>query len=590
MPPHRGANPHKRPRTTAPTRQVVAAALTLLALGGIGTVQAALAGASFMTDLEVVTPALARVDPVIDPAPTPRIARRVFLVIIDGLRYDKSYELPFLDELRRRGVDADATSHYPTWSRPNYVSILAGVPPIASGVRTNHHHTPVMLDTLMDRCHAAGLRVSYASDSAMMPALFLRKQTEREPVRIAEGDGDEIEDVDIDAMEPPMANEAVHTPDANLVSPFDDSRYAPWPGGFAESSIALVKGDADLVILLVGAVDSAGHSHGARSDEYRQAAEMSDHALARALAGIDLSLDTIIVTADHGHTGRGGHGGMEPEVLQVPLILAGAGVVPASYPHDARLIDIAPTVATLLGIAAPGHGLGRTLTEVLQLDPQARTQRIVADEMRVVKTRAVVGAAEAKAEVKVLEHRALRIGIVIGGAVLACVLAFLLVRRHVMHLDVRVLVVSVPAFFIVYYALIGLLGERFSPSLVPAEGHMAGTLVKYGIAGGIVQLVASLLALRKRATLADRLAGANGIAWTGLMVTMVVAGLLWAFFPPPYVTVPGPFWLVMIPAGQVAVACVAVNVALTLTVEVIVFVARAYGEKSTPGSGASLLK
>src|SRR5262249_32935635 len=99
---------------TAPTRQVVAAALALLVLGAVGAVQAGLAGASFMFDLEQVEPALARVPPAIEAPDTPRLARRVFLVVIDGLRLDRSYGLPLLDELRRRGVDSDATSHYPT--------------------------------------------------------------------------------------------------------------------------------------------------------------------------------------------------------------------------------------------------------------------------------------------------------------------------------------------------------------------------------------------------------------------------------------------------------------------------------------------
>jgi hypothetical protein len=40
--------------------------------------------------------------------------------------------------------------------------------------------------------------------------------------------------------------------------------------------------------------------------------------------------------------------------------------------------------------------------------------------------------------------------------------------------------------------------------------------------------------------------------------------------------VPGPFWLVVIPAVQVAVAATAVNVALMLVIEVIVFAARAW--------------
>src|SRR4051812_8340883 len=100
----------------ARTRQVVIAALLLVALGAIGAVKAAVDGASFMRDLEIVQPPLAKIDPSIQDARTPRLARRVYLVIIDGLRSDRSYELPFLDSLRRSGLDLEAQSHYPTWS------------------------------------------------------------------------------------------------------------------------------------------------------------------------------------------------------------------------------------------------------------------------------------------------------------------------------------------------------------------------------------------------------------------------------------------------------------------------------------------
>jgi hypothetical protein len=124
--------------------------------------------------------------------------------------------------------------------------------------------------------------------------------------------------------------------------------------------------------------------------------------------------------------------------------------------------------------------------------------------------------------------------------------------------------------------LIGAIGQRFSPSLLPAQGHLAMTMAKYGAVAIAVQLLASLWALRVYRTLAERLAAANGIAWMGLMLAMIPAGFAWAFFPPPYVTVPPPVWLVIIPAVEVAVAGAAVNVALTLTVEVIVFAARAF--------------
>jgi len=584
-----------RPPHTAPTRQVVGAALALLVLGAVGAVQAGLAGASFMFDLEQVEPALARVAPAIEDPHTPRLARRVFLVVIDGLRLDRSYELPFLDELRRRGVDSEATSHYPTWSRPNYVSILAGVPPHASGVRTNHHSTPVQLDSLMDRARAAGLRVATATDYDVLPQMFLRRKPPTgtsggppadPPLVPLELDAETT--FDIDSIEEPVAQPGVRSPDANLASPFDDARYAPWPGGFSEAGSALAAGDADLVILLVGAVDAAGHAHGGASPAYRQAAAIADHAVARVLAHIDLSQDAVIVTADHGHTGRGGHGGVEPEVLAVPLVAAGAGIRQGAIAINAGLIDIAPTVAALLALPAPGHGLGRTLTELLSYGPNAtadaaaRARLVAADHARLAVTRSVVAEAETTAASDVRAHRAQRIGIVAGCALLAGGLALLLIRRRVLWLDRRVLVVSVPAFFVVYYGLLATLGQRFSPSLLPAQGHLAGQMVRYGLVSMVVQLLASLWALRNQPTLGERLASANGIAWTGLMLTMVPAGLIWAFFPPPYVDLPGPLWLVLIPAALVAVACAAINVALTLGIEVIIFAARAWHRVPPP--------
>lgn len=563
-----------RPAETAPTRQVVAAALTLLVLGGVGAVQAGLAGASFMYDLEQVEPALALHAPAIQDPQTPRLARRVFLVVIDGLRLDRSYELPLLDELRRRGVDSEATSHYPTWSRPNYVSLLTGVPPRASGVRTNHHATPVQLDSLMDRARAGGLRVATATDYEVLPRLFLRRHGHGPPPPPIDLDGDGVPDVE--NFEQPAAPAGIRAPDADLASPFDDARYAPWPGGFSEAGSALVAGRADLVILLVGAVDAAGHAHGGDSPQYRDAAITADRALGRVLAGIDLEQDAVIVTADHGHTGRGGHGGVEPEVLAVPLIAAGAGIRRGATANDARLIDVAPTVAALLGVPAPGHGVGRTLYELLALDDAARSRRVAADQLRLAATHRIVEAAETSAADDVLAHRAERIALVAGGALLAGALALLLIRRRVLRLDRRVLVVSLPAFFVVYYGLLATIGQRFSPSLLPAQGHLAGQMVRYGLIGMLVQLVASLWALRNQPTFGERLAAANGIAWAGLMSTMVAAGLIWAFFPPPYVDLPGPLWLVLIPAALVAVACAAINVALILGLEVVVFAARAW--------------
>lgn len=554
------------------TRQVMVAAIVLLAVGALGASLAGRAGASFMRDLEEVQPALARTAPVIDDTPRPRLARRVFLVVVDGLRWDRSFELDFLDELRRRGVDLEAQSHYPTWSRPNYVAILTGVPPTASGVRTNHHSTPVQLDSLMDRAHAAGLTVGTATDYDVLPRLFLRRRSAPpEAARIALDIDTEAEAVG-DELDGPVAR-AVGAPNADLASPFDDARYAPWPGGFSEAGSALVAGTTELVILLVGAVDAAGHTRGAASPEYRAAALAADDALARVLSRVDLTQDAIIVVSDHGHTDRGGHGGLEPEVTSVPLILAGAGLQPGTEVHDARLIDVAPTVAALLGMPAPGHGFGRTLVEVLATDIAAPLR--VYDALRVVQATTVFASSVAAARADRQAHRTARLALVAGAALLAIALGGWLARRRALRFDLRLLLVSVPAFFIVYAGLLALLGQRFSPSLLPAQGHLAATLLRYGVAAVVVQLAASMWALRRERRFADRLAAANGVAGVALLLTMVPAGVIWAVFPPPYVTLPGPTWLVLIPAVQVAVACAALNVALTLFVEIGVFVATA---------------
>lgn len=52
--------------------------------------------------------------------------------------------------------------------------------------------------------------------------------------------------------------------------------------------------------------------------------------------------------------------------LQVPLVLAGAGVRPGVRPHAPRHVDVAPTISALLGYAPPAATEGRVLREALR--------------------------------------------------------------------------------------------------------------------------------------------------------------------------------------------------------------------------------
>jgi len=557
------------PRPTNMVWSVVAAGLLLVA-GAVAASFTGCHGASFMHDLEQSRPPLSRVAPILD-TPAPPLSRRVVLAIVDGLRFDVSQGLPYLNELRAKGVAARADSQYPTFSRPNYVTLLTGVPPEASGVRTNLHPMTVLLDSLMTRVRAAGKHVGYASDYDSMPRLFLRPDRPAMPP-------EEVDAIDVDALleeEPPAPEAIAEAIMADMRSEFDNVRYAPWPGGFRDSAEQLIASDDALLVMLIGVVDAAGHAYGGDSEEYLDAAARADATLRSVLGGVDLTLDTVVVVADHGHTDSGGHGGLEPEAVHVPLVLVGAGVRAGAQVRGAKLQDVAPTVARLIGLPPPGHGLGRTLIEALDVDTTTRQLIVRQDAYRSARNRAEVARAVYEARQERLESRALRVAIVLLATTLGLLIAWWLWRLGGLRFNWKSLVVGVPAFFVVYYILIAVLGQRFSPSFLPASGRIAQELVKYGVAALIVQILAGWWALRRKFTLPERLAAATGIALIGLVVAMIPVTLLWCLFPPPYIEVPGPKLLVLIPAVQISVACYAVGIALTLFMEVVIFFARA---------------
>jgi len=60
---------------------------------------------------------------------------------------------------------------------------------------------------------------------------------------------------------------------------------------------------------------------------------------------------------------RGSHGSTAES--QVPLIMAGSGVRSGTTVHAASLVDVAPTVAALLGATPPVDAQGSALAHVL---------------------------------------------------------------------------------------------------------------------------------------------------------------------------------------------------------------------------------
>lgn len=525
-------------------RLVVAACLIVVA--ALTAVKLGRRAQNWNDELALRSP-LADVPPVLDDPHTPRLTGRVVLIVIDGLGIDESH-LPFLDELRARGASTVAEVPYPTISRPNYVTLLSGVPPADSGVRANRVPFPVEVDTVMDRVRAVGLRVATASDYGMMPNLFARGS----------------KTLAIKWLESPAAHGTRITAPQGITWPVDDAVRASsledltWLIA-ALGSDAAVTGFGFVPVLVLD-VDRAGHAHGI-GPEYRDAAAKVDNMIRGAVAQLDLTRSTVIVVADHGHVAPGGHGGPEREVAHVPLILAGKGILPGAQTHGARSIDVAPTIAALLGVPGPGHAEGRALVDLLDLDSGAYKRRTVSDLERVATIHAAMDVARDGAS----RPDPMRIAQVAVGVLALIGLWWWLAGRRAVAWS-RAAPVGVLGFALMLVAMIVVTRGHASPSYVPSLARTIELGTIGVVISVVVQIVASWLATRRAS---DRLAAANGLALVGLGSVLAVRFLVRAWFFKPFVVVPSPFWFVAIPTIDLATATCAIATAIFLAIAVI---------------------
>lgn len=84
---------------------------------------------------------------------------------------------------------------------------------------------------------------------------------------------------------------------------------------------------------------------------------------------LEIVLDPYWLRSSNGTT----HGTPYGYDAHIPLLLMGPGIRPGAYHATVALNDLAPTLATLVGVATPGGSSGRVLSEALAAEPaQAR--------------------------------------------------------------------------------------------------------------------------------------------------------------------------------------------------------------------------
>ncbi|MBI3567089.1 MAG: alkaline phosphatase family protein [Gemmatimonadetes bacterium] len=277
----------------------------------------------------------------------PRTAqtRHVVLVLVDGLRDDASRGLPFLDSLRAIGADIHSHAGTPSLSLPGRATLLTGAWQEVHGQMTNFSPRPVAVGHLFDALHRAGMTGALAAGAATH-TLF--------------GTGH---------LSVVLAYPHHGGPGAPDFSAYERELH----DAAASARTMLVRDRPNFMQIDLSITDEAAHAWGANSDEYRRAARLADGEIRAIAATLDLSQDALVVTADHGHLDVGGHGGSEPEVLDIPWVMAGRGIVAGARARGEQ-IDVAPTLAVLLGVEIPAMAEGKPLLDALTLSPAERAE------------------------------------------------------------------------------------------------------------------------------------------------------------------------------------------------------------------------
>jgi hypothetical protein len=264
------------------------------------------------------------------------ITHRLVFVLIDGERLDTSLDaavMPTLAHLRDIGAYAAMHSQAPSFSEGSYTVLLTGARPyLDDGPAFNADYPDVWTftqDNLFTDAHRAGLK------TAISGYYWFEKLVPQDAV-----------------------TDHFYTPGEDRIA--DDDVFAaalPW----------LQAGQDQFILIHLDQVDYAGHHEGgAKAPAWNAASMRVDDILNKIVATLDLSKDTIFICSDHGHVNAGGHGGADPTALLEPFIIAGAGIKPGNY-GDVEMVNVAPTLAAILGTNIPASSQGRVLTEMLDL-------------------------------------------------------------------------------------------------------------------------------------------------------------------------------------------------------------------------------
>ena len=264
---------------------------------------------------------------------------KLLLIVLDGLPWRNWRK--FMGNLEGWVQCGEARvwkmrSVLPSTSASCYASIHTGVSPQVHGVVSNETLFRVAQPDIFSEVTKAGGRTGAVAHSFW--SIFFN----RAPF-------DLVRDIEYDEPGGPITHGRFHTMTGynhkNQMTPSDIDL-------FATLTMLTERHRIDYGILHTCTLDSMGHRYGHDCGEMDQALFVMDAQLAAFLPRWRNAGYEVIVTADHGQTDRGHHGGHDEEMQDFALYYFGKG----AGPEPDILLDqlqLAPTVLSRLGIRIP---------------------------------------------------------------------------------------------------------------------------------------------------------------------------------------------------------------------------------------------
>ena len=256
--------------------------------------------------------------------------KRVVLFVVDGMRPDglREADTPVMDQIMKEGMyTLKARTVMPSVTLPTHMSLFHSVKPDRHGVLTNTYTPQVRpIPGLMDVLH----------QREMTTAMFYNWEQLRDLARPGSLDASmffRIGDADMGESDAEVTAQALS-----------------W----------LTENDFSLAFIYLGQTDEVGHNEGWMSEPYLTAIHHTDACIGRVKEALGNDVHYLI-TADHGGHDRM-HGTPGKKDMTIPFLMCGP-TIPSGKKLDqpVSIIDIAPTILTILNIKAPKKWKGTSI-------------------------------------------------------------------------------------------------------------------------------------------------------------------------------------------------------------------------------------